>query len=157
MIIRNGEALPTENVLLVDNLFFDVLQFPLVQGDPRRALRQVDSVVLTQSEARRIFGTDNAMGQTVTMISRGITRDYRVTGIARDLPRNSHVRFTIVARFDPNTYFAETPDFMTSWGWQSGWYYFSLRPGTDPATIQAQMPAWERTQHSGPAVRVRHL
>ena len=144
VISRNGEALPTEDVLFVDNLFFDVLQFPLVQGDVRSALSQVDSAVLTQSEARRIFGDENAMGRTLTMISRGISRDYRVTGIARDVPHNSHVRFTIVARFDPNTYFAETPNFMTSWGWQSGWYYFTLRPGTDPATLQAQMPAWER-------------
>ena len=38
VIMRNGEALPTEDVLLVDNLFFDVLQFPLVQGDPEPAL-----------------------------------------------------------------------------------------------------------------------
>ncbi|HWT12923.1 MAG TPA: ABC transporter permease [Allosphingosinicella sp.] len=144
VIIRNGEALPTEDVLLVDNLFFDVLQFPLVQGDARTALSQVDSVVLTETEARRLFGADNPMGKTLTMISRGISRDYRVTGIARDLPRNSHARFTIVARFDPNTYFAETPDFMTSWGWQSGWYYFTLRPGSDPEAIHAALPAWER-------------
>src|SRR5262245_4969497 len=70
VIIRNGEALPTEKVLLVDNLFFDVLQFPLVQGNPRTALNQVDQVVLTESEARRIFGSENAMGRVVTMISR---------------------------------------------------------------------------------------
>ena len=37
VIMRNGEALLTEDVLLVDNLFFDVLQFPLVHGDPRTA------------------------------------------------------------------------------------------------------------------------
>ena len=56
--------------------------------------------MLTQSEARRLFGAENVVGQTLTMISRGITIDYRVTGIARDLPRNCHIRFTIVARFD---------------------------------------------------------
>ena len=39
MVMRGGEALSTEDVLLVDNLFFDVLQFPLVQGDPRTALQ----------------------------------------------------------------------------------------------------------------------
>ncbi|MDQ4086468.1 MAG: ABC transporter permease [Pseudomonadota bacterium] len=144
VIMRGSEALPTDDVLLVDNLFFDVLQFPLVQGDPRTALSQVDSVVLTESEARRLFGAENAMGKTLTLVSRGISRDYRVTGIARDLPRNSHVKFTMVGRFDPNTYFAETPDFMTSWGWQSGWFYFALRPGTDPQAIQSQLPAWER-------------
>src|SRR5688572_25615379 len=41
VIMRGAEALPAEDALLVDNLFFDVLQFPLVQGDPRTALSQV--------------------------------------------------------------------------------------------------------------------
>ncbi|HST35736.1 MAG TPA: FtsX-like permease family protein, partial [Allosphingosinicella sp.] len=80
----------------------------------------------------------------LTMVSRGISTDYLITGVARDVPHNSHVRFTIVARIDIPTFFRETPDFMTAWGWQSGWYYFALRPGADPAAIAAALPAWER-------------
>jgi putative ABC transport system permease protein len=144
VIMRGSEALPTEDALLVDDLFFDVLRFPLAQGDPRTALSQVGSIVLTETEGRRIFGDENPMGKTVTLVARGISTDFRVTGIARDLPRNSHVRFSLVARFDPASYFTDTPEFLTSWGWQSGWYYFTLRPGTDPAAIQAQLPAWEQ-------------
>ena len=62
--------------------------------------RRPATVVLTQSEARRMFGTDQVIGRTLTMVSRGNTIDYRITGIARDVPHNSHVRFTIVARID---------------------------------------------------------
>ncbi len=142
--MRGAEALPTENVLLVDDLFFDVLRFPLVQGNPMTALSRPGTVVLTQSEARRLFGREDVVGRTLTMVSRGISTDYLVTGIARDLPRNSHVRFNIVARIDIPTFFRETPDFMTAWGWQSGWYYFTLRPGSDPTAIEAALPAWER-------------
>lgn len=153
VVTRGGEALPTHDVLLVDNLFFDVLQFPLVRGDPGTALAQTNNVVLTQSEARRIFGTENVLGRTVTMTSHGITTDYRITGIARDLPHNSHVRFTMVARLDLARYFSDQPTFLTCWGCQSGWVYFTLRPGGDPAAIQAALPAWERrnipTQHFG--------
>ena len=144
VIMRGAEALATENALLVDNLFFDVLRFPLVQGDPNSALSRPGTVVLTQSEARRVFGTENAMGRTLTLVTRGRTIDFRVTGIAADLPRNSHVRFTIVARIDFQSFMADTPQFLTSFGWQSGWYYFTLRPGTDPAVIAQGMPAWER-------------
>ncbi|HEY5713599.1 MAG TPA: ABC transporter permease [Allosphingosinicella sp.] len=144
VILRGGEALSTEDVLLVDNLFFDVLQFPLVAGNPATALSQTNSAVMTQSEARRIFGTENVVGRTLTMVTRGATTDYRITGVARDLPHDSHVRFSIVARIDFARSFTDQPQFLTSWGWQSGWYYFTLRPGSDPAAIQAQMPAWER-------------
>jgi len=144
VVMRGAEALATKNVLLVDNLFFDVLQFPLVAGDARTALGQVNSVVLTQREAQRIFGTEDVVGRTLTMVSRGISTDFRITGVARDLPRNSHVRFSIVARVDIPRMMADSPNFLTSFGWQSGWYYVRLRPGTDPAAIVAQMPAWER-------------
>ncbi|WP_395613637.1 ABC transporter permease [Allosphingosinicella sp.] len=144
VIRRGAEALSTEHVLLVDNLFFDVLQFPFAQGDPRTALAQTNSVVLTQSEARRIYGSENVVGQTLTMTSRGRTYDYRVTGVVRDLPLNSAVRFTMVARIDLPSWFSDQPTFLTCWGCQSGWVFFTLRPGTDPATIQAQLPAWER-------------
>jgi putative ABC transport system permease protein len=144
IIQRGGESLATDKVLLVDNLFFDVLQFPLVQGDPRTALAQTNNAVLTQSEARRIFGREDVVGQTLTMVTRGVATDFRITGIARDLPHNSHIRFNIVARFDLARSFTDTPQFLTSWGWQSGWYYFTLRPGADPAAIQAALPGWER-------------
>jgi putative ABC transport system permease protein len=144
VIRRGAESLSTENVLLVDNLFFDVLRFPFTAGDPRTALAQANNVVLTQSEARRVFGTENVVGRTLTMISRGRTVDYRVTGVVRDLPRNSHVRFTIVARVDMARWFDDSPNFLTCWGCQSGWVYFTLRPGSDPAAIQAALPAWER-------------
>ena len=144
VIMRNGNALPTDDVLLVDNLFFDVLQFPLAAGDPQRALNRPGTVVVTESEARRVFGRTDVVGQTLTMISRGITTDYRITGVARDLPRNSHVRFTMVARVDMPRFWAESPEFLTAWGWQSGWFYFTLRPGADPAAIRAALPAWER-------------
>jgi len=142
--MQGGQALPTEDVLLVDNLFFDVLRFPFVQGNPMTALSQPGTVVLTQSEARRLFGREDIVGRTLTMVSRGVSTDYRITGIARDLPHNSHVRFTIVARIDIARFFEDMPDFLTAWGWQSGWYYFSLRPGSDPAAIHAAMPGWER-------------
>ncbi len=153
-VIRRGpEALSTKDVLLVDDRFFDVLRFPLVQGDPMTALSRPGTVVLTQSEAQRVFGTENVLGRTLTMVSRGRTVDYRITGVARDLPHNSHVRFTIVARIDIAGWFSDQPNFLTCWGCQSGWVYFSLRPGADPAVIQNALPAWERRnipiQHFG--------
>jgi putative ABC transport system permease protein len=143
VVMRDGEALPTQNAILVDNLFFDVLPIPLVAGDPRTALRQAGSIVLSQSEARRFFGEANPLGQTLTLIMRGRTIDHRVTGVMRDLPRNSHMRLNIVARFDPNSYFAEQTDFLTQWGWNSGWNYVRLREGTDVEAINGRMPQWE--------------
>ncbi len=143
VVSLNGEALPTENVVYVDGNLFDVMPIPLVRGDPRHALDQVGSLVLSETEARRFFGDSDPVGRTLTLISRGVSTDHRVTGVMRDLPRNSHQRLEIVIRFDPQTYFAETPDFLTQWGANSGWNYVTLRPGTDPATINDNLGPWE--------------
>jgi putative ABC transport system permease protein len=144
VVLRGGVALPAEDVLLVDNLFFDVLRFPFHRGDAGQALAQVGSAVLTATEARRIFGREDAVGETLTLASGSDKTDYRVTGVIEDLPRNSHAKFGIVARIDPSSHLAGDPGLLIDWGWTSGWLYLSLKPGTDPAEIQRAFPAWEK-------------
>jgi putative ABC transport system permease protein len=154
-VLRNGEALQVDNVSMVNGPFFDVIQIPLAHGDAASALRNPGSVALSRTEAQRLFGTDNPIGRTLTVMLRGRAVDHRITAVFRDLPRNSHMRFAMLVRIDPASYYAEQPEFMTAWGWQSGWYYVRLRPGTDPATITRQFPDWERrnipTQQFGEA------
>jgi putative ABC transport system permease protein len=143
-VIRNGEAVNVDNASLVNGPFFDTVQIPLLHGDPASALRNPGSIALSETTARRLYGTDNPVGQTLTQMLRGRQVDFRVTAVFRDLPKNSHMKFAMLTRIDPTSYYAENPDYLNNWGWQSGWYYLRLRPGTDPATINASMPAWER-------------
>ena len=140
---RNGQATATENYLWVDGNFLDVVPLPLLRGDARTALSQVNTAVMTQSEARRRFGTDDVVGQTMTLITRGQRRDFRITGILRDLPRNSHFRIDALARLDFVAYNADQPNVLTCWGCQNGWVYVKLRPGADVGAITAGLQAWE--------------
>jgi putative ABC transport system permease protein len=143
-VLRRGEALNVDNARMVDGPFFDMFRIPMVHGDPRTALRDAGNVVLSRSEARRIFGTENAVGQTLTLVDdEGQAADHRVTGVFEDLPRDSHMRISLLVRFDRGS-LPVSEEFFTSYGWQNGWVYFELRPGADPETIHAGMPAWER-------------
>ncbi|MGS1015692.1 ABC transporter permease [Allosphingosinicella humi] len=144
VVLQGGEATSTEDFRYVDGNLFDILQFPFAQGNRATALNEVGSLVLTESEAKKRFGNANPMGQTLTLVSQGKETDFRVTGVLRDLPKNSHFTATMVGRFDPATYFADQPSFLTSWGWQSGWLYVALKPGADATAIEAQLPAWEK-------------
>jgi putative ABC transport system permease protein len=78
------------------------------------------------------------------MINRGETSDHRVTGVMRDLPRNSHLRLNMLIRFDPQTYFAETPEALTQWGNIGGWTYLALRPWHRPSVDPRAAPQWEK-------------
>ena len=144
VVLRNGQALSTEHFGITDSNLFDILQAPFVSGDAATALAQNNSVVLARAEAQRLFGSANAMGQTLTIVTQGRNLDLRVTGIIEDWPRNSHQRLTAVARLDFTSLFAETPDFLTAWGAVSGWTYLRLRPSTDPESINSQLEQWER-------------
>jgi len=140
---KDGQATSTEDYLWVDSNFLDVVPLPMVRGDAR-ALEQVDTAVITQSEAVRRFGTDNVVGRTMTLITRGVHRDFRITGVLRDLPRNSHFRINSLIHINFVAYNADNPDGLTCWGCQNGWVYVKLRPGADVEAIRAGLRAWER-------------
>src|SRR3546814_12468662 len=89
------------------------------------------------------------------MITRGITRDFRITGILKDLPKNTHFKTTGIARLDYAGYNFDTPDVLTCWGCQNGHVYVKLRSGADPQAIEEGLPAWDKRtitdQHEGEA------
>ncbi|MDP5281253.1 ABC transporter permease [Sphingomonas sp. DG1-23] len=142
--VHNGQAYRPERAYFADGNIFDILQLPFARGDRAHALDDPNAVVLSESEAKKYFGNEDPIGKTLTVLSADLKEDYRVTGVFRDLPRNSHLRMGAVVRFNPESYFAKNPDFLTSWNSQGGWVYVKLRPGTDAKAMMAQFPAWEK-------------
>ncbi|MBC9032490.1 ABC transporter permease [Sphingomonas sp. JC676] len=142
--VQSGQPTTTDNTVLTDGPLFDVIQVPFVRGDPAHSLDDPHSLVISESEARKRYGTEDPIGRTLTVISGDMTADYRVTGVFKDIPKNSTFRMTIVARIDPVDYFRNAPPVVTSWRWQNGQIFVRLKPGADIRQIQAQMPAWEK-------------
>jgi putative ABC transport system permease protein len=141
VFFKDGQATPTEDYLYSDDDFLKVVNLPLAAGS---SLPSAGTAVLTQTEARNRFGTDQVVGRTMTIITRGQKRDFKITGVLKDIPKNSHMKINAVLRFDFPSWYAETPDFLTCWGCQSGWVYLKLKPGADVPAMEAQMPAWEK-------------
>lgn len=148
-----GKARSPGVLLLVDGPFFDVLGLPLSEGDPKTALAQVGSAVLTETAARKLFGTGPALGEVVTLKFGETAHEYKITGVLKDLPKNTHLDFSMLARFDssnPPPYMA--PDDM-KWSGTAGFTYLKLRKGVGPGFLTREMPAWKkrnvpRTLHS---------
>lgn len=142
-LLREGQAVAIDNFHFVDGPFFDVFPLPLMAGDSR-ALANPGDLVLTESEALKRFGTSNILGRTLTLSAHGKRLDYRVTGVLRDLPRNSHLAISMLARADFPALFADSPGFLTMWGWHSGSVYVKLRHATDARTINDQLSGWKK-------------
>jgi putative ABC transport system permease protein len=143
VFFQNGQASPTEHYLYAGGNFLDVVGLPLVRGS-RDGLDKVGNAMLSQAEAVKRFGTDDVVGRTFTVISKGRKLDFKITGILRDLPKNSHMRISALIHIDIVSFMAKEPQALTCWGCQNGWVYAKLRPGSDPRAIEAQFPAWEK-------------
>lgn len=141
VLLKDGEASPTENYLIADDDFLKVVNLPLVAGT---TLSGAQTAVVTQSEAIKRYGTDQVIGRTLTIISKGVTRDFKITGILKGVPKNSHMKIDAVLRVDYASYQANEPQSLTCWGCQNGWVYAKLKPGTDVNQLEAQLPAWEK-------------
>ncbi|HEX4273591.1 MAG TPA: ABC transporter permease, partial [Rhizomicrobium sp.] len=145
----------SQQIAEVDSGFFQVIRFPLVAGDPALALSRPDDVVISQSLARKLFGTEKAMGRMLTVNKANCPKlqlafesascdnqavSLRITGIMRDLPHNTHLPLDVVM---PHT---SPADSITEAGKRSyfsvnGASYIRLVPGTDPAQVLARLPA----------------
>ncbi|AQR73563.1 ABC transporter permease [Sphingomonas sp. LM7] len=143
-VVYKGQAFRPRDSYFADGNIFEILPISFVRGDRAHALDDPHGVVLSESEAKKYFGNADPVGQTVTLISDELREDYRVTGVFADLPKNSHLRLDIVARFDPQTYYRNNTSMLTSWNAQGGYVYVKVRPGTDVAQMEAQFPAWEK-------------
>lgn len=85
----------TEELLFyADSNFFDFFSFKLIKGDPKKALLEPNSVVLTRSMETKYFGDESGMGKLLSI--GGHEKTYKVTGITEDCPTNSHFLYNML-------------------------------------------------------------
>ncbi len=95
--VRTGTSVKAQEVFLADAAFFSMFSFPLLSGNPRTALVQPNSVVLSEEMAQKQFGTTQALGKTLLLKNGdGAFEPFTVTGVARRCPQNSSIRFDVL-------------------------------------------------------------
>ncbi|MGC3946027.1 MAG: ABC transporter permease [Chryseolinea sp.] len=98
MIVKKEDTPVTEtNFLYVDSTFFDMFNYELVQGDPKHALDGPRKLVLTETTARRYFGDESPVGNTLLL--GGDAVPYEITAVIKDYPNNSQIYFDMLGSF----------------------------------------------------------
>lgn len=125
------------NFLLVDSTFFKMFSFRLLEGNPEDALKVRNSVVLTRSYARKVFGDRPALGQELIFDNR---LNLLVTGIMEDMPENTHfdapdglLLFPLLADI------WQYPELFQNNGNSSFGLYFMTKNGTDLSSKAPQI------------------
>lgn len=148
-----GHTLPIKGYWAEPSLF-RIFTFPLLEGNPDRALRDPYSVVLTQTAARKLFGDDPALGKTVKLD----TLDYQVTGVMNDVPFFSHIDFDALVSLSTVEQLNRNDPKFNSWTNLGLSYVYALLPeNANHETIQAQFDAIAREENRPAEGTVIHL
>jgi putative ABC transport system permease protein len=121
-------------VAFTENAYFNIFNFPFLQGNKATALQSPNSAVITARLAKKYFGTANAIGKVIRFNNK---IDFSVTGILKDKPANTDEKQEIYLSYDNlkdrNTYLADDG----SWGGvYSGSYCFTLlKPNVNPNNV----------------------
>jgi putative ABC transport system permease protein len=148
LTVMIGNRLFLDQFHVVDPNFFRLIRLPLVEGNPSAVFSGADSVVLSQSRARKYFGDAEPLGKIITLSEnrcddlgencRVNQYSMKITGVMRDMPHNSHLEldalFPTTSNADPMSQKEKTKWFNTH-----GWAYVRLAPGSDPNAVAAKM------------------
>ncbi len=126
-----------KKVYWTDPQTFEIFSFPFVRGDRASALKDPSSVLLSESAASRLFGDTDPFGRTIILQAFEMDSEFKVEGVFRDIPANSHFVMDIVAPFETMGKIQKTD--LTRWGSNSYYTYVLLKDGSDPLALEAKL------------------
>jgi len=124
LVKKGNEFIRENNVSHADSTLFDVFTLPVISGDGKTALNEPNTVVISESAAKKYFGTTDVVGKNVETDDNGSTL-YKVTAVIKDIPHNSHFTFDMIFSMDNVNY--QWGNFLS----HNHQTYLLLKPGTD--------------------------
>lgn len=147
MDLRYGDkAFVEDKVIFTESNFFDFFSFKLVSGNPKTALKEPNTIVLTEKTARKIFGDENPLDKLI-VIDQGDKVTYKVTGVAADCPGNSHFKFNALLSAGADSYFK-----VDSWLNSGVYTYFLLKEGASVSDVEKKLEKLV-TKYLAPALK----
>jgi putative ABC transport system permease protein len=151
-ITYNDKKIPKEQSLAVDNSFFSMFSYPFLAGDSKAALKEANTVIISETLARKIFDVrgnnfDPYVGKLITVAQD--TFPSKVVGIIKDVPENSILQFDVLISYQTviHSYGFKQADYdFTD---SDFWHYIQLKPGTDYKAFDAKLAAFSQRHFQG--------
>ena len=134
--IKTDKGVQSQDICYVDSNFFSVFTFPLAKGSAATALSEPHSIVLTQDMAKKYFGNEDAMGKTISLNNAGSFEPFIVTGIAKNCPENSSIKFKVLLPLR-----VSVEDERNNGNWFNSFLstFIVLAPNANIKTVQSKM------------------
>ena len=145
-LVRKGnENIREGDVAWADSTLFDVFTLPMISGNPKTALTDPNSIVITESVARKYFDRTDVLGETLTIDN---TQSRKITGVIKDLPSNMHFQFTSFIPLIEDEY-ARDGTWAGSQNWNT---YLLLKEGVNADEVVTLMNKM-LDRHLGPQLK----
>jgi putative ABC transport system permease protein len=141
---KGSEYIQEDHAVYADSSLFAVFTLPLIEGETANALRDPKSVVITEQTARKYFNQTDVVGKTLLIND---NEPYKITGVMKDLPIESHFRFDFFFAMSDQSASREA-------AWLSNNFvtYVVLKPGSDPGRLEAKFTGFIR-KYMGPQLQ----
>jgi putative ABC transport system permease protein len=126
-----------QRLIFADNSIFEIFDFRLERGDPKTALTQPNTMVLTRENALKYFGTEDVIGKSLNADWSGTSVDFQINGILEEVPANSHVQFDVLASL--SSYPAEQ---MGAWFGNFLYTFVMLKQGTSSGELEPKFASF---------------
>jgi putative ABC transport system permease protein len=141
-VVSRGNTVYEQRFYAADETFFDIFTVPFIHGDPGSALRQPNTMVISESTALRYFGTAEVVGKILRAdFAFDSSRiDFKITGVSEDIPPNSHFHYDFLVSS------SSFPALINEKGWSAHNFitYLLLREGTSPGEFDQKLKGFTR-------------
>jgi len=124
LVKKGNEFINENNVAHADSTLFDVFTLPVIAGDAKTSLNEPNTVVISETAAKKYFATTDVVGKNIETNDNGSTL-YKITAVIKDIPLNSHFNFDMIFSMDNVQY--QWGNFLS----HNHQTYLLLKPGTD--------------------------
>ena len=129
---------------LADSNVFQMFTFPLLEGDPATVLNRPNTIVLSESTAKKYFGDTPAIGKSLRMEEQIV---FEVSGIMKDLPEQSHFKIDMLASLS-SFRALQRGQFPQTWIWNPCWTYVELYDNITQEQLEAQLADFHLRQYA---------
>lgn len=136
-------AFKQRGFLYADSGLLGMMGYKMIKGDPRTALAEPLTAVISEKYAKLYFKNEDPIGKTLLLQDDDFTNEpAKVTGVFKDLPDNTHLKFDILFSYKTLLLRGDWARERYGRGWRRKdmYTFVQFRPGTDPKTVEAKFP-----------------
>ena len=130
-------------IMSADSTFFKVFSVPLVKGNPDKVLRTPRKILISESTAKRYFGSEDPIGKRLA-----VDRDentLEIEGVFKDIPASTHFHFDFLVSYVHLKAYEDSGSEYYTWKDFGHFNYIKLKPGASPQELEAKLKSWSRT------------